>query len=337
MKKFSERRFKAILSIVVLFISCLTFNFISQPIIYAQSNVSLDASTPASSWPGTGSGSVTSNSFTPPAGSIILALAEADSNTSMTWTTSISDNLTNHLTWHKAIEQNGADGWSTVFAYWAFVGSNSPGPMTITVLTNGGAAGAIWLTPMVIDGADISNPIGSIISGSLPATSTSLNESITPTTVGSALVGAAIQPYGGTFSAGLNNYIYALAPNPHLASYYIGTSSGFTNTVNLNPQSFLINSSATNAYDWAYLGLEIVPQPVINTQSTTNSTPPQPPPLNQIVHPPNTGYGKPTQISVWMVVSATIGLMTLTTGTLSLLLTRRRKSLPYYLVNRFTL
>ncbi|MHB1865262.1 MAG: hypothetical protein ACYCPS_03835 [Candidatus Saccharimonadales bacterium] len=305
-----------VITICILIVIVISIS--QSKLAYAQPTVTLDPSTPVSAWPGTGSGNVTSSSFTPPGGSIILALAEADSSTSVAWTSAITDNLSTHLSWNRVLLQDATDNVSTVVAYWAYVGSSSPGAMTITLTTNGGTAGAIWLTPLVIDGADTSDPIGSVISGSLPPSDSSLSETITPKALGSALIGAAIQPYGGSFTAGTGNYIEALAPNPHLAAFYIGSSGGFADTTSNLPETFSINSSATNAYYWAYLGIEVVPTPSApsggssgsNTAlSTANNASNE---VNKMTSPV-TGYGEPPNFPL-LLTSLVVG------GSLSFLL-----------------
>jgi len=126
--------------------------------------LAIDASTPIIATQSNGTiATVTSASFTPPAGSLLLVRWSGNSqNTTPPSAPSITDNLGVHLSWALLDWQSRADSPTKdgqAATWWAVVGTSAA--MTVTI-TNGAASGfrAAALKVLVITGQNIASPIG---------------------------------------------------------------------------------------------------------------------------------------------------------------------------------
>ena len=151
---------------------------VSMPTPAPSSTITLDASTPAAV---NGVGTLTTTTFTPPAGSIVVIMVASDENSS-TQTFTISDNRSSSLAY--ANIGSGPYGASLndarVQAWWAAVPSASP--MTIT-LKPAQANLQKLLRVLVFTGANATNPIGAVVGGA--GVTGALNQSYTAIAAGS--------------------------------------------------------------------------------------------------------------------------------------------------------
>lgn len=169
--------------------------------------LALDASTPAIAVnTSTTVATVTTGSFTPPSGSLILVRWSGDTATSPPATPSITDNLGVHLTYAPTDWQSSADspvvnGQSAT--WWAVVGTSAA--MTITV-TSGTVSGhrASSLCVSVITGQHATTPIGTTSHGKAgSASATSIAQNFTGTAANSwGFIGVTDWDALGTMTAG---------------------------------------------------------------------------------------------------------------------------------------
>jgi hypothetical protein len=130
----------------------------------AHAAIALDASTPPTV---KGKGSVfTTTSFTPPAGSVLLIMAATNGyGSGDVKSISLSDNLSNHLTY--TLAQTKGNTTNDVYAqvYWATV--QDAQPMTVTANFGGGNAASDYsiLKVLVFTGAATGAPIGAVGGG----------------------------------------------------------------------------------------------------------------------------------------------------------------------------
>src|SRR6266496_1049243 len=138
----------------------------------------------------------TTASFTPVVGSTLVAIAECGNNTgSGTMTCPVTDSLGSTWTLLKRANSPGGNGGSA--EVWAMDAGASPAARTVTVTGTGGAqAVGTSLTVRVLTGA---NPAATILGASATVLgSTAYSIAITPTTLGSLIVGGLIDAISAT-------------------------------------------------------------------------------------------------------------------------------------------
>jgi hypothetical protein len=240
-----------------------------------------DASTPAvnlSGFLGTQTASLASNSFTPPAGSVIVVTAWAgdsfqndwdaakptisNSGTALTWT-QISSQFNNGLT-NKSIRTT---------SWWAFT-ATAPGSMTATVAEGVQAGQTLTFMAVAVDvwtGALTSGPIGAT-ANSNSTTGGTRTVAITPTALGSALVMAggnwndattvAITAGTGCFLLDdANQGVCALAAG----QIWLGSGSTTPTLTTTLSSVNLIASSSSATFAWSVVAYEVLPGTVTET------------------------------------------------------------------------
>lgn len=188
--------------------------------------IALDASTPAFKATGTAATTAVSNSFSPPAGSVIVVgIANMSDDVALS---SVSDSLGSHLTWAKIANYlDVTDGGAWEF-WWAFVAS-APGSMTVTGTWAGAKNG--YSQPMVFTGA-ASSQSGNASTSGRNATGAAVSQSITSTAAGS--VGAMLF---------YNNSGTALTPGTN-QTITLGGSSSYDTASGVNQATMLLTTPA---------------------------------------------------------------------------------------------
>lgn len=220
---------------------------------------------------GVSAGSCTSNSFTPPAGSVITVTSWAMDSYQDDWNVSyptITDSLASHLTWNEvtaAYSNSEATMSQRVALWWAYTAS-APGSMTATVsedLTGGQYLYAVNVAVKIWGGANISAPVSNATVSGVTAAAQSVSQAITPTTEGSALLlaGGLKATATNSTTAGAGCYLAdnsdATGNNMGGGQVWYGTSAGPTLTTG-SKETLSIDDSSP-AWVWSYIGYEIVP------------------------------------------------------------------------------
>jgi RHS repeat-associated protein len=207
--------------------------------------------------------SETSNSFSPPAESVVVVTVFADdSYNAAGWTSeSMTDSLSTHLSWHLVKFQGDTSSTGAVGVWWAYVAS-TPGSMTVTptlAVGSGQYIDSMGVAVKVFTGANTTAPIGATASGDYSGQD--LSVLLTPTTTGSALLLAGTDGhFTGAPSAGSGDYVSDVMNNNNTsaAQEWAGTSSGPTLTASTSSQTLaLIGGSSSAQFD--YLAFEVVP------------------------------------------------------------------------------
>jgi hypothetical protein len=232
-----------------------------------------DASSPAlnvSGFLGATPESLASNSFSPPAGSVIVVTGYADGGggtTNQIASASITDSLGSHLTWTQGVQildtANRGAGAGGITVWWAFT-SSAPGSMTATVTytaTGGQNIQGMDVAVDVYTGALTTGPIGATVTSATP-TGTPLTVSITPTASGSALlIAAGDEASLNTLAASTGCFALATdnAPGGALDTIdaWLGTSSTvFTGSTSGSPTNLVLTGSAGT--NWVYAAYEVL-------------------------------------------------------------------------------
>lgn len=219
--------------------------------------IAIDASSPAIV-NGSATGTLTTASFTPPAGSYLVAVA-CGGYGSGTTTATITDSLSG--TWTSRVTSNGANGSAFGVAQISTRVIGSSAAMTVTV-TYANLNGGRELGVYVITGAD-NTTVGASANLNVSTTLTAMTTSLTTTVTGSIVL-------GGADSSGTNGTVASLAANTawatmsgtnpvsngtDLVGYGILKSSALTGTPGAKTYGVTWNS-ATNGH---LALLEIVP------------------------------------------------------------------------------
>lgn len=237
--------------------------------------LTLDGASPATTVDG-GAGSsgttpyaFTSNSFTPPAKSVIIITYEtgADPGTgSVTYDLTgaypqITDSLGAHLTWHlvTVVFDNSSPGFNHQIAvWWAYAGAASPGPVTVTC-TGRATAGKIGsggtISVKIWDGANTGSPLGAVLSSGNAGTLATLSVTVTPASVlaGSAVFLAACVDGAANSSAGAGMTVTDTS-----GAHYIQEWPGSV-TTSLAPVT--LTETVSPAAEWQYIAYEVLPAP----------------------------------------------------------------------------
>lgn len=149
--------------------------------------VAEDATTPAASRSAAGTTGTTlaSASFSPPAGSVVVVLANVILRNVFTGTPSISLSNSGGLSFTQLVN---ADELNTKFAYnglWIAQVGGAPGAMTVTMTRSEASAGGLQLVPRVVTGG--SGTAGATVGVDHAASGTAGEAPITPTAVGSLI------------------------------------------------------------------------------------------------------------------------------------------------------
>lgn len=206
-----------------------------------------------------------SNSFSPPAGSVIVLVLSATQSFNNAWTTpTITDSLASHLTWTIAASQadvsTGA-AQSGVWIAWANCPTAQTG-MTVTATYAVAAGQTITFSSVgveVFTGADTTAPIGATATG--VSTTAATAATVTPVGAASALLIAAANSAAASAatSAGTGEYLVEETHvGPSVAIAWYGTATGPTTTGSV--QTLDLTSSAA-AFRTQYVGFEVKAAP----------------------------------------------------------------------------
>ncbi|MBO0884002.1 MAG: hypothetical protein J2P17_27450 [Mycobacterium sp.] len=137
--------------------------------------IAVDSSTPASFKLSSSdsASSVTTNSFNPPANSLILVAVGCNSASGSTRTVTISNNST-ALTWQQIGIRNAADsgGLDGFAGLWCAPLLTARTGMTVTATPNNSTSSTCAIEPYVLTGVDLTTPVGSVAEGSFTASTT---------------------------------------------------------------------------------------------------------------------------------------------------------------------
>ena len=227
--------------------------------------------------------SLASNTFSPPAGAIIVCTAMAtNSYAPGGWSAAtITDSLGSHLTWTAgATMSSDVVNKGGTWTWWAYCPSSQTN-MTVTPTLAAGAGQYIVGMAVAIDvwtGANTSNPIGASANGAF--TGQDLTESLTPNATGSALMMAATDAaVTGTPTAGTGFYLLgkdAGAGNWAGGTGWYGTSSAFTpSTASTAENLSIVGGTSSAVFDWVtYEVLAAAPSvPTIVSESAFSYAP----------------------------------------------------------------
>lgn len=237
------------------------------------SGLTFDSSSPAinvSGFLGSTPESVTSNTFSPPAGSVIIVSSFTCDSFNNDWPASgfptITDSLGAHLTWNNfanVFSNSAGTGVCRVALWWAYCPSAQTG-MSVTVtdsVTSGQYIEDLDVAVTVWTGANTTGPIGALVTNAAGASSTSVSQAITPTALGSALVLACgqNQPAASvTLTAGSGCAVRDTdTSNNPAGNVWLGTSLTVpTLTASLSSQTLSATSPQTHA--WQYAAYEVL-------------------------------------------------------------------------------
>ena len=231
--------------------------------------LTLDAASPAVTVDG-GAGSsgttpyaFTSNSFTPPASSVVIVTYETGAaaggvtyDTSGAWPT-IADSLASHLTWHQfssQVDNSASPNPHRLTAWWAYAGPASPGSMTVTctdVATSGQISNGGTISVKIWDNANRRAPVGALLAASNSGSLATLSVSLTPTVTGSALFLAATVDSTNNSAAGSGMTVTDTS-----GAHYIQEWPGAL-TTSLTPVA--LTQTVSGGGEWQYIGYEVLP------------------------------------------------------------------------------
>ena len=242
----------------------------------ASPTLAVDSSSPAvatSGWLGSSPESHASNSFSPPAGSVIVATVFARKSYAPTaWTTeSVTDSLSSHLNWVQAKFQGDTSSSGAVGVWWAYAKS-APGAMTVTATLAVGSGQYINSMGVAVDvftGASATAPIGSVATGDYSGQG--LSVPLAPSTTGSALFLAASDGnFTGAPTAGSGDYVKACMDNNNTAAAleWDGSSSGPSLTTSTGAQALTMTGGSASA-QFDYVAFEVVPTAAVAPTTTT--------------------------------------------------------------------
>jgi len=217
------------------------------------SDITVDASSPARV---TSSGQVaTTAGFNPPSNSLLVAVVNADSNTSnVNGITTITNNGT-PLTWSPIVEREDADsnaGPGYVSAYYAVLPTERT-DMTVTGTISGSSLANISMKVYVVTGANLSSPIGASIEGSSTANNltTVAYTSTAPNSLGFA-AGTDWSANGVPTSLDIENGFHSAGFISGLSAYKSSVTSPSGSPVSLN-----LDAGGTGAAQWNWISFEI--------------------------------------------------------------------------------
>lgn len=211
---------------------------------------------------GTTPGSCTSDSFTPPAGSVVFVSSWTlgSFQNAASGSPAITDSGSH--TWHLVANQpNDAITTAPSFrlaVWWTTVTTSAP--MTVTVTDQTVSGQYIVVLDVAVDvftGANTSNPLGASVTGVLSSSTTALVP-VTPQASGSAIL-AAIQntDTNDYITAGSGSFVYGSTVNHGMTEILAGSSAtSFTPTTASAPVTL---SAATSASaPWSYIAYEVL-------------------------------------------------------------------------------
>lgn len=242
--------------------------------------VQYSSTTPApkySGYLGTQTASVTSNSFSPPANSVIVVMVSAGESYYVGWNTpTITDSLGTHLTW--TLNGTQADGSTDSDGAWVFSAQcpTAQTSMTVTVgiglVNNSQYVTTAVVAPLVVTGASTTAPVVNVAAAT--NTSTTASATISPLNTGSAIAMVACRycaagPTNDT--AGTGGYLWEsqVAGSFCHGMTWLGTSTAFTPTTQSVPTTISLVTTDTTV-TWGSVAFEIAPAPA---SSGTNPTP----------------------------------------------------------------
>lgn len=212
---------------------------------------------------GTQSSTVVSNTFSPPANSLIVLVVETFQSFNVSWQTpTFTDSLGTHLTWHLAKTQaDNAQSAGAAWVAWANCPSaqtNMTVSATIGVIDSGQYVQGAVLEPIVFTGADTINPLVNISSG--VSTSTSASVTMSPIYAGSNLLITAVRTASSVSGNTAGSGCYLKFSNTFGAAYslaWFGTSGGPTPTAGVDQTVALNTTDSSNV--WQYIAFELAP------------------------------------------------------------------------------
>jgi hypothetical protein len=214
-----------------------------------------DGSTPASGQVTCTAGvSGASNSFSPPANSLVVVATAYLNNTNVAATLSCKDSSGNTYT---SLIQHQPGSNSTLNAVFCFYYAAAPGSITVTITRSitTGTGDDCYIAPRVLTGAAAVQPGG--VQGFATPTSTSWNNSLTTTTPGSLVyVVAGSGGNAGTITGGSNTTLIA-SDTGDTAGDSCAVGKATATTTVAGPTSFGFNVTTTEPFGW--VAAEILP------------------------------------------------------------------------------
>lgn len=202
-----------------------------------------------------------SNSFSPPANSLILVEAHATQSFNNAWNVpTITDSLGTPLTWNRRTTQADvtfAGVVSTVSLFWALCPTAQTG-MTVTVTQSlGGSGQTITFTSVdvrVFTGHDTTTPIGTVVNGA--TTAQALAVSLAPAGTGSALMLAANNAAAASAAttAGTGEF---LAGETHTGTSFVSAWYGLSAGPTIPATTQTLDLTGNTAARWQYIAYEV--------------------------------------------------------------------------------
>jgi len=216
--------------------------------------ITADSSTPTVATSlGNTSGTVTSASFSPPAGSLVVAVVNVGFRNKNSATVSVKDSLGN--TWSAGPGLN--DGVYDFSGQWWHYFSSAPGSITVTATNSNLAPAGYQLAVRVLTGAASSQAASTgaaFAQGS--STSSAVSHSFTTTTAGSKVFVAAAMGINGTGSAVSGTSTIAdTGDSSENAEFLVGSGSSLTGT----PGTSTFGWTDTKSGFFAWTAWEILP------------------------------------------------------------------------------
>jgi hypothetical protein len=231
--------------------------------------LTLDAASPAvkvdagSGSSGTTPYTISSNSFTPPDGSVIVVTYETGADPSgLTYDTSgtyptITDSLASHLTWHQigvAYDNSASPNPHRIAVWQAYAGATSPGSMTVSssdVAATGIIGSGGTMSVKIWDNAQTASPVGANSAVNNSGSVTTLSVAVTPAATGSAVFLAATSD--GTADSAAGSGMTVTDTSGH---HYIQEWPGSL-TASLSPVT--LTQTVSPAAEFNYVAYEILP------------------------------------------------------------------------------
>jgi hypothetical protein len=195
---------------------------------------------------GTGTGSLPSQAFSPPAGSLLVALAAAGYGTNATPGITLSDSVSGSWTAGPTVG-NAAGQWRGRVSIFTRYVIDAPGSMTVTAaFTN--LTGGRHLTVAVLTGANADQSTAGSATRDISAATTAWTQAITTTKVGSVVYGICQDPNtNATLTAAANTTLVGTPFNnaTDMVVSAVGASTAATVTPGSVTLGFTNSTSAT--------------------------------------------------------------------------------------------
>lgn len=224
------------------------------------------STTPAatqSGWLGTSSVNVVSNTFSPPAASlIVVALGAQESFTSAWNVPTFTDSLGSHLTWTIARTQaDTQQSFGACWVAWAYCASaqtNMTVTATMSIADAGQYIGGALLAPIVFTGADTIAPIVNVVAG--VSTSASVSAVVSPIYTGSNLLMVATRTTANATASTAGSGCYLKESYVFGAAYgVVWLGDNITPTATSGADETLALQTTDSGNVWQYIAFEVAP------------------------------------------------------------------------------